>query len=128
MTFQNQIDATHPMNDDAPAGALEADSLAMTLVGERHDKRDLVDLVRWLLLRNVTDQLVVTTPGIEAHCAIQCTDGTTGKVGTFLFLGPSYRVPGVRCSPLCTDLAELFVWMKTNGWQFNGARSNYIKT
>lgn len=52
MTFKAHIDATHPMDDDAPVGALEADGLAMQLVGERHGKRDLVDLVRWLILRN----------------------------------------------------------------------------
>lgn len=50
-TFQNEIDATHPMEDPGVPLAFEADDLAMKLVGERHDKRDLVDLVRWLILR-----------------------------------------------------------------------------
>ncbi len=52
VTFKARIDATHPMHEYAPTGALEADALAMQLVGERHGKRDLVDLVRWLILRN----------------------------------------------------------------------------
>lgn len=30
-TFKAHIDATHPMNEDAPVGALEADALAMQL-------------------------------------------------------------------------------------------------
>lgn len=51
-TFAAHIDSTHPMSEDAPVGAVEADALAMQLVGERHAKRDLVDLVRWLILRN----------------------------------------------------------------------------
>ncbi len=51
-SFQQEISATHPMNFDAGCGELElkADSLAMELVGERHSKRELVDLVRWLIL------------------------------------------------------------------------------
>lgn len=46
---QEEIDATHPMNthcDTCPA-----DNVAMILVGERHEKRNLVDLVRTLLLK-----------------------------------------------------------------------------
>jgi hypothetical protein len=50
LTFQADIEATHPMNNHEQA--VEADSLAMKLVGERRSKRDLVDLVRWLILRN----------------------------------------------------------------------------
>lgn len=43
------IDATHPVNTEAKE-ALEADEMAMRMVGIRHSKRDLVNLVRWLLL------------------------------------------------------------------------------
>ena len=52
-TFQKEIDATHPMNFDVDCGTAElaADALAMKLVGERYEKRDLVNLVRWLILR-----------------------------------------------------------------------------
>lgn len=49
MTYQPQIEATHPITDDSWE-ALAADAQAMKLVGERHSKRDLVDLVRWLIL------------------------------------------------------------------------------
>lgn len=56
MDYQEEIDATHPMADgsDGYDGDLRinADMMAMTLVGQRHAKRDLVDLVRWLLIRN----------------------------------------------------------------------------
>jgi len=51
------------MDDDAPLGALEADALAMELVHERHSKRDLVDLVRWLILRN--------PDGLLSHATLQ---------------------------------------------------------
>lgn len=57
MTYQKEIDATHPMIK----GTFEADALAMKLVGERHSKRDLVDLVRWLILRN-PDGLITPQP------------------------------------------------------------------
>lgn len=50
-TYQKAIDATHPCEDSAGALELAADGLAMKLVGERHEKRDLVNLVRWLILR-----------------------------------------------------------------------------
>lgn len=48
---QATIDATHPMDDASPEGACSADEAAMVLVGERHEKRDLVNLVRTLLLQ-----------------------------------------------------------------------------
>lgn len=52
-TYQKEIDATHPdtCDSDLEPHAFLADDLAMQLVGERHNKRDLVDLVRWLILR-----------------------------------------------------------------------------
>lgn len=50
MTLQDQIDATHPANNDGQR-ELQADAFAMDLVHERHSKRDLVNLVRWLLLQ-----------------------------------------------------------------------------
>lgn len=58
MKFQSEIDATHPMSDGAGDREGEADNLAMDLVGERHDKRDLVDLVRWLLLNSWATHVV----------------------------------------------------------------------
>jgi hypothetical protein len=51
MKYQDEINATHPMEDNCVEGAMSADDLAMELVGERHSKRDLVNLVRWLILR-----------------------------------------------------------------------------
>lgn len=54
MTFENEIHASHPMrftdNQDKMNSVYKADVLAMKLVGERHEKRDLVNLVRWLIL------------------------------------------------------------------------------
>jgi hypothetical protein len=54
-TYQKAIDASHPCDqpDGSPQEALSfaADTLAMKLVGEREGKRDLVDLVRWLIMR-----------------------------------------------------------------------------
>lgn len=48
-TFAEEIEASHPcrLKNDA---AYRADALAMKLVGERHEKRELVDLVRWMIL------------------------------------------------------------------------------
>lgn len=51
MSYQREIDATHPMEAASAEREVAADAVAMRLVGERHDKRDLVDLVRWLILR-----------------------------------------------------------------------------
>lgn len=59
-TFQDQIDATHPM-DTEDSEAFQADSMAMNLVGERHEKRELVDLVRWLILKR--PELISRDPG-----------------------------------------------------------------
>ncbi len=54
-TFQSLIDSTHPDNDNSSDKEIAADDLAMKLVGERHEKRELVDLVRWLILRSPKD-------------------------------------------------------------------------
>ena len=43
------IDASHPM-EPGEAGVMDADALAMHLVGARYEKRELVNLVRWLLI------------------------------------------------------------------------------
>ena len=48
------IDASHPVETD-DANLLHADALAMRLVGARHDKRELVNIVRWLLLKAPND-------------------------------------------------------------------------
>ena len=55
MTYKKSIDATHPMSpaDDGQQKTNDAaHMLAMKLVGERHAKADLVDLVRWLITRS----------------------------------------------------------------------------
>ena len=53
--YQVQIDKTHPedecLDTSTEQDRFAADALAMRLVGERDSKRDLVDLVRWLILR-----------------------------------------------------------------------------
>jgi len=50
-TYEDEIKASHPTRTDNEKGYL-ADVMAMKLVGERHGKRDLVDLVRWLIMDN----------------------------------------------------------------------------
>jgi hypothetical protein len=47
--FDEEIDESHPMRCDSD-DCLNADLLAMKLVGERHEKRELVNLVRWLVM------------------------------------------------------------------------------
>lgn len=49
MTYTKQINASHPMRCDDPL-RYRADAMAVKLVGERHEKRDLVNLVRWLIM------------------------------------------------------------------------------
>ena len=69
MDYQEEIDATHPMAY-GPDGDLRinADTMAMELVGQRHAKRDLVDLVRWLLIRNPEGLLDIDeTHWTESH-------------------------------------------------------------
>lgn len=51
MTYENEIKASHPVVLGIKETA-KADAMAMKLVGERHDKRDLVNLVRWLIMDN----------------------------------------------------------------------------
>lgn len=49
-TFGAEIEAAHPMSADTPtASDFTRHELAMKLVGERHAKYELVDLVNWLL-------------------------------------------------------------------------------
>lgn len=58
------------MEDASGALELAADGLAMKLVGERHEKRDLVNLVRWLILRKPQGLLpfpVVTGDTLTDH-------------------------------------------------------------
>ena len=50
--FEKEIDESHPTRLDTEA-AWDAEKLAMTLVGERTAKRDLVNLVRWLSLGGI---------------------------------------------------------------------------
>lgn len=56
--YQTEIDATHPARDGAQDQDFDADFLAMKLVGERHEKRELVNLVRWLILRKPQGLLI----------------------------------------------------------------------
>jgi hypothetical protein len=49
MTYEKEIQSSHPIIHDSKL-SLEADAMAMRLVGERFDKRELVDLVRWLIM------------------------------------------------------------------------------
>jgi hypothetical protein len=51
MTYEEKIEESHPVGSDNERAYL-ADAMAMKLVGERHGKRDLVNLVRWLIMDN----------------------------------------------------------------------------
>lgn len=48
-TFGAEIAASHPARA-RDVEAYKADALAMQLISERTDKRELVDLVRWLIM------------------------------------------------------------------------------
>ena len=48
-SYKEAIDETHPAITDEKRHYI-ADEFAMKLVGERHSKRELVDLVRWLII------------------------------------------------------------------------------
>ena len=50
-TYEEPIKASHPRTLSTDE-AYKADNIAMLLVGERHEKRELVNLVRWLILDN----------------------------------------------------------------------------
>ena len=66
MDYQEEIDATHPMAEGPDSDLrINADTMAMELVGQRHAKRDLVDLVRWLLIRNPEGLPEPYTPTVE---------------------------------------------------------------
>ena len=52
--IQRAIDATHPETLDS-SRSLAADQLAMVLIHNRHGKREIVDLIRWLLLDSPND-------------------------------------------------------------------------
>ena len=62
MKYQKLIDATHPATMDTDEAYL-AESIAMELVSERYYKRDLVDLVRWLLMDGSTIVNAVNAKG-----------------------------------------------------------------
>jgi hypothetical protein len=49
MTYGGDIWKSHPMRSKSPI-KWKAENMAMKLVGERHEKRDLVNLVRWLIM------------------------------------------------------------------------------
>ena len=49
MTYQSYIKESHPLRSSFPE-VYKIDVMAMKLVGERHEKRDLVNLVRWLIM------------------------------------------------------------------------------
>lgn len=47
--IQQAIDASHPETLET-SRCLAADQLAMMLIHNRHEKREIVNLIRWLLL------------------------------------------------------------------------------
>jgi hypothetical protein len=64
-------------------------------------------------LRDIADMMKNKS---VSRVAIQCICPDTGVTGTFLFGGPSHRLPGSRISPVCVDFAALVPWCRANGW------------
>lgn len=56
-------------------------------------------------------------PKETASVAVQCTDPTSGRVGTFLFLGSRWSRPGARISPVFDGLTEAYAWAEQNQWK-----------
>lgn len=57
------------------------------------------------------------------YLCIQCK-APDGKVGTFI--SSSVSMPWIPVSPVFNSLADLFPWLKTNGWKEHNSRA-YIK-
>ena len=83
MTEQEQIEATHPMN----TGRHDLYKEALRLVGERHAKYDLVDLVNWFLVRldlwepkKDGDKFVFTVPYRNYEDAKELLSGISAAV------------------------------------------------
>ncbi len=49
LTIHEAIEATHPVRAETPE-SYAADALAMELMHNRHDKSEIVNLVRWCLM------------------------------------------------------------------------------
>ena len=50
----------------------------------------------------------------EYRANVQCTEASTGKVGTFIAPADSREA----VSPVFSSLAQLYPWMRENGWRF----------
>jgi hypothetical protein len=59
--IQRAIDATHPATMHT-SRSLAADQLAMMLIHKRHGKREIVNLIRWLLLDSPNAYSAVALP------------------------------------------------------------------
>lgn len=53
---------------------------------------------------------------MEVRIAVQCT-AACGTVGTFLFTEKDEQGRRVPISPVFDSLAELYPWMRANGWE-----------
>jgi hypothetical protein len=49
LAIHEAIEATHPCRMETPE-SYQADALAMELIHKRHDKREIVNLIRWCLM------------------------------------------------------------------------------
>jgi hypothetical protein len=54
--IQSAIDANHPAHNESTHEHLEADELAMRLIHGRHGKREIVNLLRWVMMGAPNDQ------------------------------------------------------------------------
>ena len=49
LAIHEAIEATHPCRAETPE-SYQADALALELIHKRHDKREIVNLIRWCLM------------------------------------------------------------------------------
>jgi len=55
--------------------------------------------------------------GLIARVCMQCTCPDSGKVGTFLYSGETWRNKGSRVTPVFADLVALVQHCDMGGWQ-----------
>lgn len=93
--IDSAIEACHPEVDGAGTQELRADALAMRLVHPRYSKRELVDLVRWLLLGGAEAEPITQLTLEEAYAVIGNCSGCAVD-----------DAAGALCYPSLRDLAD----------------------
>jgi hypothetical protein len=57
---------------------------------------------------------------MEYRINVRCDDETTGNTGTFIAGAGTHKA----VTPIFLDLAELFPWMRLNGWKSEEYKGN----